>query len=225
MNSLQLLKVLIQELERYEEQSADKNDLTLNDFVASISPKADLEQLKNNFVHQASIHSPSTEDIQINIERVIAQHVLFLYRYIKLYSKLVFSDTSIKTIEEFGFLITLLQVHSLPKSELIRRNIYEKSSGVEIINRLIKSGHLTQKANPEDKRSQLVSLTDVGRSSLYQVFDKMNNLGIIAAGNLQDHEKYQLAELLKKLDDFHFLNYYDTKSDDLTDYLPDHDEH
>lgn len=221
MNSFELLRVLINELESYEEKAKDKNDLSLDEFIISLAPRVDLEILKNNFVKRATTRSGVDDQrIENNIERVIAQHILFLYRYIKLYSKMVFVDNKIKTIEDFGFLVTMMQVPVLPKTELIRRNIFEKSSGVEIINRLVKSQLLEQKDNPRDKRSQLVMLTDLGRASLHQVFQKMNDLGVVATGDLTNQEKTELAVMLKKLDNFHFDNYHNTKSDDLTDYLP-----
>lgn len=209
------------ELEIYEDKAKDKDALSFDDFIIFLSPKMDLNSLKNSFVKSATVRSEeNNQRIEINIERVIAQHILFMYRYIKFYSKMVFADSNIKTIEDFSFLITLLQQPALPKTELIRRNIYEKSSGVEVINRLIKSKLLTQKDNPEDKRSQLVILTEMGRESLFQVLRKMNELGLVTSGNLTNGEKNELAILLKKLDKFHFENYHNKNSDQLEDYLP-----
>lgn len=222
MNSFQLLKVLMKELETYQEKAKDKNALSLDEFILSLTPNIDLDSLKNNFVKSATLKQEENHQrVENNIERVISQHILFMYRYIKFYSKMVFADSKIKTIEDFSFLITLMQQPVLPKTELIRRNIFEKSSGVEAINRLIKSKLLAQKQNPDDKRSQLVALTDTGRTALFQVFGKMNELGIIACGDLSDAEKNELAILLKKLDRFHFDNYNNVDSDQLADYLPE----
>lgn len=221
MDSFELLKVLMKELETYQEKAKDKNALSLDEFIISLSPKMNLDSLKNSFVINATVKpEENSQRVENNIERVIAQHILFMYRYVKFYSKMVFANSRIKTIEDFSFLITLMQQPALPKTELIRRNIYEKSSGVELINRLIKSNLLAQKDNPEDKRSQLVILTDTGRASLFQVFEKMNEMGVIACGDLTNDEKNELAILLKKLDKFHFDNYHNINSDQLTDYLP-----
>lgn len=221
MTSFELLKVVMRELEAYQEKSNDQEALSLDEFVLHLSPQTDLNSLKNSFVKKATVKPEENgQRVENNIERVIAQHILIMYRYIKFYSKMVFADSKIKTIEDFSFLITLLQEPALPKTELIRRNIYEKSSGVEVINRLIKSKFLAQKDNPDDKRSQLVVLTEVGRASLFQVFGRMNDLGLIASGDLSDLEKNELAILLKKLDNFHFDNYHTVNSDQLADYLP-----
>lgn len=220
MNSLELLKVLIDKLETYESLSGDKESLSLAGFKATLQLDIDLEDLKNTFIEKKEKidHISVSEN---DIERVIAQQVLFLYRYIKFYSKIAFAHTTIKSIEEFGFLATLMQFQSLSKTELIKKNVIEKSSGIEIINRLIKAGYCTQFDNPNDLRSQLVALTDAGKAQLYQAFQKMNTLGHIASGTLNQAEKEQLAVILKKLDTFHYDNYYHKNIDKLEDYLPD----
>lgn len=222
MNSIDLLKVLIQKLEEYENEEQDKSNLTLAGFCSSVNSNLELKSIENNYVKQRKNKVTNQKDqfVENNIERVIAQHLLFLYRYIKFYSKLAFEESNIKSIEEFGFLITVMQHAQITKSELIKKNILEKSSGIEMINRLIKSGLLTQKDNPEDQRSHLVLLTKQGIEDLFKIFEKMNTLGIIATGSLNIYEKEQLALLLKKLDDFHFENYNNKKLKKLNDYLP-----
>lgn len=223
MDSLKLLKVLIQKLEEYEREEQDKSSLSLEGFCNSVRTELDLESVKNNYIEPQDpngLKYKNTPFIENNIERVIAQHLLFLYRYIKFYSKLVFEESKIKSIEEFGFLITVMQYDTISKSELIKKNILEKSSGIEMINRLIKSGLLIQKDNPDDQRSHLVLLTDSGKMELYQIFEKMNTLGVIATGELNRSEKAQLALILKKLDNFHFGNYNNKQLKNLNDYRP-----
>ncbi|MGN7784792.1 MarR family winged helix-turn-helix transcriptional regulator [Niabella sp. 22666] len=222
MTSVQLLKVLLEKLETYEASVPDKEALTLEGMVASMGVKSGLPELRNSFI--SADRGPFIEEGKTypdNIERVIAQHFLFLYRYIKFYAKTALADTTINTIEEFGILATAMQQHTIPKTELIRKNVIEKSSGIEIVKRLIKAGYLMQSDNPDDHRSQLMAITPKGREALFSAFQKMDLLGIIAAGNLDDSEKYQLAMLLKKLDQFHFDNYNNKQLHTLEDYMPD----
>ena len=227
MTSIELLKVLIQKLEDYEIAEQDKTNLSLAGFCYSVRTELDLESVKNTFIEQEDPNNSKYKNapfVENNIERVISQHLLFLYRYIKFYSKLAFEESKIKSIEEFGFLITVMQYDEISKSELIKKNILEKSSGIEMINRLMKSGLLLQKDNPEDQRSHLVLLTDSGKMELYKIFEKMNTLGIIATGELNRYEKEQLVLTLKKLDNFHFENYNNKQLKNLDDYLPFHNK-
>lgn len=221
MNSLELLKVLLDKLSHYERNAEDKNALSIEEFTASLRPTHDLEQLKNSIIGNTNpeiLKNP--HHIPNNIERVISQHILLLYRYIKFYSKAAFASSNIRTMEEFSFLMHVMQQERINKTELIRRNIIEKSSGIEIINRLIKSNMLVQVDNPEDQRSHLIQLTDYGKSELFRIFSKMDTLGKIATGTLSSSEKEQLALMLKKLDHFHYDNYNNKELKELEDFLP-----
>lgn len=225
MTSVQLLKVLLEKLEAYEASVTDRDALTLEGMVASLADPSDLNGLRNSFISaEPGPFKGEGTTYPENIERVIAQHFLFLYRYIKFYAKTALSGSAINTIEEFGMLATAMQQQAISKTELIRKNVIEKSSGIEIVNRLIKAGYIGQTDNPEDQRSQLMILTPAGRQALFSVFQKMDVLGIIAAGNLTDAEKYQLAALLRKLDEFHFQNYNNRELQSLEDYMPGKDQ-
>lgn len=221
MNSLELLKELIDKLGNYEQNASDKEALNIEGFVASLNPANDLDNLKNSIIGKTNPNIlKSPHHIENNIERVIAQHLLLLNRYIKFYAKTAFAESNIRTLEEFSFLINVMQHERITKTELIRRNIIEKSSGIEIINRLIKSNMFIQVDNPEDQRSHLIQLTESGKFELYKIFNKMNTLGKIATGSLTDTEKEQLAMMLKKLDHFHYDNYNNKELKNLEDYLP-----
>lgn len=220
MNNIELLKLLVDRLEAYEGQAEDKEALSLTGFIESVNGAGDLNELSSAWIGKGT-KTDMPHFIDNNIERVIAQHLYLLYRYIKFYSKTALAHSQIKTMEEFGFLITVLQYQHISKTELIRRNIIEKSSGIEIINRLLKSKLFTQKDNPDDQRSQLILLTELGRSELFKIFGNMNTLGKIATGDLSQGEKGQLALLLKKLDQFHYNNYNNKDLRSLEDYLPD----
>lgn len=223
MKGLELLKILIDKLQHYESSVTDKESLSLEGYIASFHSELNPDNYKNSLLSSSYRQQEEERSFHIanNMERVISQHLLFLYRYIKFYSKYALSESRIKTLEEFGFLMTVMQERQISKAELIRRNIFEKSSGIEIINRLIKANMLTQQNNPGDQRSQLVLLTDTGKYELFGVFEKMNTLGKIAAGELTPQEKNQLVILLKKLDTFHYNNYSNKSFQQLEDFLPE----
>lgn len=217
MNSFQLTKLLIDKVAEYEASAADPDALSLEGFQDILAANTNIQGLKNTYITHGE-NSPRFESM--NVERVIAQHLLFMYRYVKFYAKMIFQDTMVKSLEEFSFMTTVLQYDRISKSDLIKKNVYEKSSGIEIINRLVKMQIFSQHDNPKDLRSQLIKLTDTGKGILYQIFSKMNTLGLIASGELSQHEKIVLAKLLKKLDTFHYNNYNSKHHHNLEDYLP-----
>lgn len=220
MNTLQILKDILLHLESYSKKVGDDSLMSMEGFLQYLNPQQDINDYKSQLVtHDEKNTLDHQHKIDINIERIIAQHLIIMNRYIKFYSRTAFSDSRIKTLEEFSFLMTVVQFQQIPKSELIKRNITEKSSGIEIINRMIKNGMLMQVDNPNDMRSQMIQITDMGKGELYKIFKNMDTLGHIATAPLNDVEKAQLAKSLKKLDEFHYSNYCNKDLKDLEDYL------
>ena len=128
-----------------------------------------------------------------------------LYRFAKHYTKKAFSNTSIniKTIDEFGFLATLLKDESLLKNELINKHLLEISSGSEILRRLIKKGLISEFPDDIDRRAKRVSLTEQGRMEIMNAFDDMHKVSEIIIGNLNDTELNEALSVFEKLTYFH----------------------
>jgi len=103
---------------------------------------------------------------------------------------------------------------SLSKTELIVKQVMEKTSGTEIINRLLKLGLVEQYNDDIDKRSVRVKITLTGRMELVKVLPQMNNVSKVVVGNLNETEKGMLAYMLRKLEHYHndiFLNKKDAE--------------
>jgi hypothetical protein len=64
--------------------------------------------------------------------------VTLLFRYAKGYIKKALQDSIIQTADEFAF--NLITFESLTKTELISKQVMEKTSGVEVIKRLVGQG-------------------------------------------------------------------------------------
>jgi DNA-binding MarR family transcriptional regulator len=79
----------------------------------------------------------------------------------------------------------------------------EKTSGTEIIKRLLKQGLIREYADPDDRRSVRVAITGEGRRELNAIFPEMNVVAKIVIGNLSQPEVKTFYYLLKKLDFYH----------------------
>ena len=126
-----------------------------------------------------------------------------LYRFAKHYTKKAFSNTSIKAIDEFDFLATLLKEESLLKNELINKHLLEISSGSEILKRLIKKGLISEFPDDFDRRAKRVSLTEQRRIEIMNAFDDMNKVSEIIIGNLNNTELNEALSVFEKLTYFH----------------------
>ncbi|MCB0652127.1 MAG: winged helix-turn-helix transcriptional regulator [Saprospiraceae bacterium] len=126
-----------------------------------------------------------------------------LYRFAKHYLKKAFTQTAFKTIDEFGFLATLLRDHSLLKNELINEHLLEMSSGSEIIKRLVKNGLIYEYPDEHDRRAKRVSLTVKGQREVFMAFNDMHKVSEIIIGDLKKHELMEALAIFNKLTFFH----------------------
>lgn len=136
-------------------------------------------------------------------ESVISTLLVHMNRYAKAYSKSVIQDSEFSTQEDFIYLINLKAFGAMTKMELIKKNIQDKPTGMQIINRLIKNGWVTQNDSETDKRSKIIEISQEGLQSLDAQMGKIRLATQIVSGDLSHSEKMQLIRLLNKLDDFH----------------------
>lgn len=126
-----------------------------------------------------------------------------LNRFAKHYIKKAFKDTEIKTLDEFGFLATLLQQGSLLKNQLINQHLLEISSGSEVIRRLKKNGLLEEFPDDVDRRAKRVSISEKGKGVLFVAFQDMAKISEIVIGNLTTEEVKEVNQIFNKLSYFH----------------------
>ncbi|HVU98699.1 MAG TPA: MarR family winged helix-turn-helix transcriptional regulator [Puia sp.] len=136
-------------------------------------------------------------------ESVISTMIVHMNRYAKTYSKSAIHGTDFSTQEEFIYLITLTAYGEMTKTELIRRNIQDKPSGMLIINRLLQQGWVVQVDSAVDKRSKVLRLTAKGKAALGQIKKRIDTATQLVAGDLTRPEKLELIRLLQKLEQFH----------------------
>jgi DNA-binding MarR family transcriptional regulator len=136
-------------------------------------------------------------------ESVINTLIVHMNRYAKSYSRSAIHETGFSTQEDFIYLINLKAFGSMPKTDLIKKNIHDKPAGMQIINRLINQGWMGQKDSTEDKRSKIIYITPEGSEALEKCMYKIRQATEIVTGNLSTTEKMQLIGLLQKLNNFH----------------------
>jgi DNA-binding MarR family transcriptional regulator len=202
----EVLIQLIEHMEKFEATLPENRSYALPEFVGYLNAQAGTElpmrQVagdRNAFVQQ--VREDSNSDVGILIT--------LMFRYAKTYIKKALQDSPIQTADEFAFLITLMTFESLTKTELINKQVMEKTSGTEVIKRLAAQGMIREFADASDKRSIRVVISDKGRIEIIRILPDMAKVSQIVVGNLSDAEIKTLSYLLKKLDFFHndiFMN-------------------
>jgi len=192
-----LLKHLIPLIEQYAELKQNDN---LCEF--SLYLKDEVFKTGESDV-QVPFNKANFDNYKVYREVEFSTLLTGLFRFAKHYLKKAFADGSINTIDEFGFLATLLKEGSMPKNELINKHLLEISSGSEIIKRLVKSGLIEELQSDTDKRQRLVTLTAEGRIALMAAFDDMHKVSEIVIGNLTSEEIKSALLVFRKLTFFH----------------------
>jgi len=218
MKTKDILIELIQNLDEYEIECNHSNtEINITDFLGfllshhqSVNVKA--KDIAGDLEHENILKQDnSSTDISILI--------VLMFRYAKSYMRKALKKSMIKTADEFSFLITLITYDNLTKTELIQKQVMEKTSGTEIINRLLKLGLINQFNDLEDKRSVRIQITTLGKEQLFEILPQMRNVSQIVTGNLSETEKLSLAYMLRKLDIFHNDIYMNKKDIELSDLL------
>ena len=203
MKSYQLIKQLLNLVEKFEHQTASK-EMELANFAGFLN--AQLQDAPTSGTNDVRF-GDKEEDAQAlahQLDNSIGRLFVYMSRYAKSYIKKALADSALQTPEDFTCLAILLTNNSLSKTELIHRNLQEKTSGAEVIKRLLTANLITQWDDIADKRGKRLSITEEGKTLLYHIFNDMNHVGKIVAGNLSLAEKYTLHYLLQKLENFHY---------------------
>lgn len=147
--------------------------------------------------------NPPPEVSPTNVAGEIARYVSIMNRYAKFYIKKALAKTELVTIDDFGYLMYLMEAGSTTKTALIHKNIHDIPSGTEIIKRLIRKGWVNEVADEKDKRKVRLSINELGKAALMGSFPEIAKVSQMISANLEESEKEQLLRILKKLDAFH----------------------
>lgn len=204
MKSYKLVHQLLNLVEELEKENKGK-EIGLSDFsgflINNLSHSSQpVTTLDVRFGNQEA----KTQELAYQIDNAIGRLLVYMSRYAKSYIKKTLDGTLLQSQDDFTCLAILLTHESLSKSDLISRNMQEKTSGAEVIRRLLAAGLVKQWDDTIDKRSVRISITEKGKELLYHVLDDMNHVGKMITGNMSYSEKLQFHYLLQKLESFHF---------------------
>ena len=211
-----LLEIIGHYYDYTDEQPSDK-EITMNDFLGYMNARNNSER-----VGMRKFEGGEEEWLKENHRKVnndISILLVFMYRYAKGYIKKALKNSVLQTPEEFTFLITLMTYSSLSKSKLISTQLLEKTSGTEVIKRLVKLGFMQEQEDPADKRSMLVSITNAGREEIVMLLPVIDTVADIVIANLSLEERNSLAYLLNKMDLFHNDIFQHRKNESLEDLV------
>lgn len=147
----------------------------------------------------------------------LGKYVTYLYRFSKYYTKYALAESPLQSIDEFVFLADLMGRPGLSKAELTDSHIHERSTGIEIITRLLRRGFIEQRPGRKDRREKELFITEAGQGAFYGMADLMTKLAYHLQGDLDREELIQLNTLLERLHTFHLRLYDERQGQALVD--------
>ncbi|CAK7018913.1 MAG: hypothetical protein PETM_00753 [Petrimonas sp.] len=205
MKSKKLLLEIIELLDQFEKTTQSTEvELSLNDFILFLQQRRTIKENRNDTVR-------------------IAQNISFLHRYSKFYIKKALKGSLLQTVDEYTYLVALFNEESLSKTEINNRNVIEKTSGNEVMRRLLKAKLIGERRDEEDKRRMRVFITDKGRAELTKVFPGLWKSATMLSDVLAPPEKELFLQASDKLCDFHkniFIHCKEEEIDSLISKLP-----
>jgi len=208
MESKQLQIDLLDQIEAFEASVSGDAELTMYNFITFL----------NNLDIGNSLSSRNAVVID-SVDIHIAKNTSLMHRYSKFYIKKALKETSLQTVDEYTYLVSLLYVESLTKTELNNLNAMEKTSGSEIIKRLKKNGFIDQRPDEKDRRSIRVFITGKGRAELIKLFPELQKCSNLLSGILSPQQKAAYNSLQNRLCDFHKNIFAEYKEEDLNSLL------
>jgi DNA-binding MarR family transcriptional regulator len=146
---------------------------------------------------------PPQQGLLPPVDGLIAMYVSMMGRYADFYARRIFRDSVIYSLDDWGVLVSLFPDRIAKKTEVLRMSVMEKSSGNEVLKRMLRQELIAESPNPDDHRSKLICLTDAGRAAFLSVDARMRNLSNLVVADLTGAEKSDLLTLLFKLSRYH----------------------
>jgi len=125
--------------------------------------------------------------------------------------KKVLEPLGLRNVEDFMYLSLAYDFGKVSKSELIQAALSEFTGGIEIINRLIKLGFISEIQDEADKRKKNISVTESGLNVLMSCFVPFTKMEKIVFRGVSKEEKQYIYNILSGLDHMHSYIYHEKR--------------
>lgn len=108
--------------------------------------------------------------------------------------------TELNQIEEYGILVTIKQEGKPKKTEVIYANLFELSSGTDMLNRMKKRGLIKEYDDKEDRRSKRIELTSRGEKVIEECHGRIRKNAMMIMNDLTEDDRELCIQLLKNVE-------------------------
>ncbi|HSZ25318.1 MAG TPA: MarR family winged helix-turn-helix transcriptional regulator [Cytophagaceae bacterium] len=180
----------------------------------AIEKKQDMYYQKWSSYEEGLKHHHEMKSKEVQIGMLVGR----LSKYGRIYAKKALHHLEMN-LDEFTFLAAVLHLNNPKKTDVINLNLFEPTSGTEILRRLIKLKYIKESINKEDKRSKLLKLTALGEKTIFKAFEQMTKVGTLLSANLSEKQKIELISMMDYLNGFHVHLYLNHKEESVEEIL------
>jgi DNA-binding MarR family transcriptional regulator len=122
----------------------------------------------------------------------------FLSRAAHTYFEKAFEEIpEIRQKEDFFFLNIIGHKEACRKTDVINEQLLGLSTGIDTLNRLLAHELITERANPNDKRAKLLTITDKGQEVLQRCYAVAKKVNEILLHDMTDDDAKLCIQLLR----------------------------
>jgi DNA-binding MarR family transcriptional regulator len=177
---------LVNEWGRFEEHHPDGN---IEDFCRLFLAKKSEEK----GVLTGGVAPPTSQGLLLKI-------IGRIHKLNMIYATSALAGTGLNQVEEFGILLTIQKEVNPRKTDIIFANLFELSSGTDMLNRLLKRKLIKESKDVEDKRSKRIELTSAGEYAIELSKRKMGKLSRMMMNDLTEDDRQICIQLLKDIE-------------------------
>ena len=113
------------------------------------------------------------------------------------YAAMALEGTGVGQLEEFGTLLSIQQHTGMRKTEIIYSNLFELSSGTDMLARMIKKGFIEETPDKEDKRAKRLKLTPAGEKVIEACKKRITKVAAMMMLDVAEDDQKLCIKLLK----------------------------
>jgi hypothetical protein len=164
-------------------------------------PSAGIEDFSRHYLATKRRRPASPERDSVPVHNSLAKLVGHVMRLNNYYANLALKEIEIGGLDEFTYLLTIEKLGQPIKMEVINLNFHEVSSGLLIIDRLIKKKLVEENVDLNDRRSKLIKLTAAGKLKLRQAQKKLVKVSEIFFNLVTEDDALLCTSILAPVDE------------------------
>lgn len=164
-------------------------------------PSGSIEDFCREYLKKQQLMEFSDADYEYNYacRYALTKVINRLSRLWMFYTLQQMKPLGLTSFDEFLFLLTVQRSEQIRKKDLIYMHFIEISSGILMIDRLIKKGMLEEKTGQQDKRSKLVTITKKGENVVKEGHAALDKVYLELYGDMQESNMLSCLEQLNPL--------------------------